>query len=140
MECVKEFHMTENHERWDGAYKASPKAYKTPEGKLMLSFTLTEDTDTILPMYPSMMYKVQGQTVEDIRLGLFSLSEDRVLGQIPYQDAAAVLGAYAVEAHTPYVMIRGMSNSELHDVIEKGKAEGIRREKYAEISTDAVRI
>ena len=130
--------MAENHERWEQAFKASPKAYKSPEGTLMLSFTLTEDTDTVLPMFPSNMYKVQGQTVEDIRIGFFSLTEDKVLGQLPYADAAAVLGAYAVEARNPYVMIRGLSNDELHEVIEKGKTEAVRRDKAAQIS-DACR-
>ncbi|MCR5795601.1 MAG: DUF4241 domain-containing protein [Solobacterium sp.] len=125
--------MSENHERWEQAFKASPKAYKSPEGPLMMSFTLTENTDTILPMFPSTMYRVQGQTVRDIRIGFFSLSEDKVLGQLPYGDAAAVLGAYAVEARNPYVLIRGLSNDELHEVIEKGKAEAVRRDRAAQI-------
>ncbi len=33
--------------RWEEAYKAMPKLYETPDG-LIINFTLSEDTDTIL--------------------------------------------------------------------------------------------
>ncbi|MCH3866689.1 hypothetical protein OLQ20_07470 [Campylobacter jejuni] len=33
--------------RWEEAYEAMPKLYETPDG-LIINFTLSEDTDTIL--------------------------------------------------------------------------------------------
>lgn len=98
---------------WDKAHEAKPQAYSKEGEEPFIVFTLTEDTDTILPVDPKKMYKIDGKEVYDFRLGLFSLTEDRIIGTLPYDVCVRFLLEYVKEKREPEVLIRGLHHDEL---------------------------
>lgn len=110
-------------DRWSQAHQANPQAYQDSNGSPFLVFTVTEETDTILPMDPRQMYKIKGKEVRDIRLGLVSTSEDQVIGDLPFYLCAETLAANTVESRPPFALVRGMSLEEMKTLIEEVQAE-----------------
>ncbi len=110
-------------DRWSQAHQANPQAYQDSNGSPFLVFTVTEETDTILPMDPRQMYKIKGKEVRDIRLGLVSTSEDQVIGDLPYYLCSETLAANTVESRPPFALVRGMSLEEMKTLIEEVQAE-----------------
>lgn len=68
--------------RWEEAYEAMPKLYETPDG-LIINFTLSEDTDTILFKKPWENFELDDEDKETKwRLSFFSISKDEPLGYL----------------------------------------------------------
>lgn len=98
---------------WELSYQAKPQAYQNEEGKAVLVFTLTEGTDTILPMDPVRMFQVGGKPFEDIRLGFCSLKEDRIIATLPFYACIHALSGYLAGVREPYVLVKGLSHEEM---------------------------
>lgn len=109
---------------WLQAHRATPQAYEQEDGSKFLLFTLTEDTDTILPLAPRKQYQIDGETPENIYLGLFSLTEDRSLGKYPYDDCIGELKQIAVEIREQNILVSGMSLLEMRLFIDKVASVG----------------
>ncbi|MBE6128875.1 MAG: DUF4241 domain-containing protein [Erysipelotrichaceae bacterium] len=114
---------------WELAYQAQPAVYQSPEGNMMMSFTLTEDTETILPMDPQHMFRVKGNVITDIRLALCSLQENGIIAVLPYYGSIQALSDYVQDSRGQYVLLRGLSHDELQklaqDVSEAGKRQTV---------------
>ena len=114
---------------WELAYQAQPNVYQGPDGNLLMNFTLTEGTETILPVDPQRMFRVKGQEVRDIRLGLCSLQEKEIIAVLPYYGSIQALSSYVQDIQGQYVLLRGLSHEELQklaeDVNEAGKRQNV---------------
>lgn len=119
-------------DRWSQAHQAAPQAYQNSDGTPFLVFTLTEGTDTILPMDPRQMYKVKGKEIRDIRLGLVSLTDNEVIGDMPYYLCTRVLTENTVESRPPFALVRGMSLQEMNDLLDEVEAEIRSRQQLQE--------
>lgn len=110
-------------DRWSQAHQAMPQAYQNAGGSPFLVFTLTEETDTILPLDPREMYKMNGKEVRDIRLGLVSLKEDQVIGDLPYYLCTGFLADKIVESRPPFALIGALTEDEMQQLIDAVQAE-----------------
>ena len=106
----------ENVITWEDAYEANPSFYSKPDGSPFGAFALTEDTDTILPKAPR--YAVSGTEVTEYKLMLVSITKDGVIGDCDYFDAIKKLEAFAVDSNDDNLLIRGLSLSELEDLLK----------------------
>ena len=120
-------------DRWSQAYQAMPQAYQNAGGAPFLVFTLTEDTDTILPLDPRQMYPVNGKEVRDIRLGLVSITKEQVIGDFPYYLCTGFLADKIVESRPPFVLIGAMSLEEMQELVQKSEEEIAAREEMQQI-------
>ena len=108
---------------WELAYQAQPKAYESDEGEPLIVFTLTEGTDTILPMDPKRMYKIGKREINDFRLGFCSLKEDRIIATLPFYACINALAPYVIDVREPFVLIRAMSHEELTELCDHVTAD-----------------
>ena len=116
MGLFDKFKKKENGRNWDDAYKANPSFYSKPDGNPFCAFALTEGTDTILPKAPR--YAVSGTEVKEYKLMLVSTTKDGVLGDCDYFDAIKKLEAFSVDSDNENLLIRGLSLSELEDILK----------------------
>ena len=120
---------------WELAYQAQPNVYQGPDGNLLMNFTLTEGTETILPVDPQRMFRVKGQEVSDIRLGLCSLQEKEIIAVLPYYGSIQALSSYVQDIQGQYVLLRGLSHEELQklaqEVSEAGKRQAVLQNAFA---------
>ncbi len=99
--------------RWEEAYEAMPKLYELPNG-LMVNFTLSEDTDTILFKEPWENFELDDEDKDaEWRLSFFSISENKPLGYLEYKEALEKLQDYALIQSEERILIRAMSLEEL---------------------------
>lgn len=103
--------------RWNDAYRANPQVYQK-DGALLGSCTLTEDVDTILPLRPESQWAVDGKPVSDWILGMVSITEKRVLGQMAYPEAMARLRPFSLASSGDWILIRAMTHDELDGLFE----------------------
>ena len=66
---------TEPDDMWSQAYEANPHVFELDNGGLMVSFTLSETVDTILPLAPETMYEIEGETISLWALTFVSLTK-----------------------------------------------------------------
>ncbi|WP_297871771.1 hypothetical protein [uncultured Oscillibacter sp.] len=109
----------ETARRWGEAYRANPKVYARKDtGALFGNCTLTEDTDTILPLRPESTWTAEGRPIPEWILSTVSLTENRVLGQMEYQEAMNRLRPFSLAASDGWVLIRAMTHAELDGLFE----------------------
>ena len=109
----------ETARRWGEAYRANPKVYaRKNTGALFGNCTLTEDTDTILPLRPESTWTAEGRPIPEWILSTVSLTENRVLGQMEYQEAMNRLRPFSLAASDGWVLIRAMTHAELDGLFE----------------------
>ena len=109
----------ETARRWRDAYRANPKVYaRKNTGALFGNCTLTEDTDTILPLRPESTWTAEGRPIPEWILSTVSLTENRVLGQMEYQEAMNRLRPFSLAASDGWVLIRAMTHAELDGLFE----------------------
>ncbi len=102
----------ETARRWQEAYRANPKVYQK-DNALMGSCALTEGADTLLPLHPEAQWAAGGRPIPNWTLGLVSMTEERVLGYVPYQAAMERLAPFSLAASEGWVLIRAMTHDEL---------------------------
>ena len=109
----------ETARRWGEAYRANPKVYARKDtGALFGNCTLTEDTDTILPLRPESTWTAEGRPIPEWILSTVSITENRVLGQMEYQEAMNRLRPFSLAASDGWVLIRAMTHAELDGLFE----------------------
>ena len=109
----------ETARRWGEAYRANPKVYARKDtGALFGNCTLTEDTDTILPLRPESTWTAEGRPIPKWILSTVSITENRVLGQMEYQEAMNRLRPFSLAASDGWVLIRAMTHAELDGLFE----------------------
>lgn len=105
--------------RWGEAYRANPKVYARKDtGALFGNCTLTEDTDTILPLRPESTWTAEGRPIPEWILSTVSLTENRILGQMEYQEAMNRLRPFSLAVSDGWVLIRAMTHAELDGLFE----------------------
>ena len=105
--------------RWKDAYRANPKVYGRKDTEALFgNCTLTEDVDTILPLHPESTWAANGQPIPEWILSIVSITENRVLGQIEYQEAMTRLRPFSLAMSEGWVLIRGMTHAELDGLFE----------------------
>lgn len=109
----------ETGDAWSDAYEANPHVYERNDGTLMVNFTLTETTDTILPKAPENMYAVEGQTISLWILSFFSLTKNDNLNMLEYHAALELLQPYIVDEREEHVLLRGLSLEEMESVLSE---------------------
>ena len=109
----------ETARRWGEAYRANPKVYARKDtGALFGNCTLTEDTDTILPLRPESTWTAEGRPIPEWILSTVSLTENRILGQMEYQEAMNRLRPFSLAVSDGWVLIRAMTHAELDGLFE----------------------
>ena len=102
---------------WSQAYEASPHVFELEDGGLMVSFTLSETVDTILPAEPEALYEIEGETISLWALTFFSLTKDEILGSLEYHRALQRLQPYILETRDGHRLLRGLSLEEMELVL-----------------------
>ncbi|MBR8636228.1 DUF4299 family protein [Campylobacter jejuni] len=106
--------------RWEEAYEAMPKLYETPD-ELIINFTLSEDTDTILFKEPWENFELDNEDKEvKWRLSFFSISKDEPLGYLEYKEALEKLQVFSLIQSEERILIKAMSLEELESLELKG--------------------
>lgn len=106
---------------WEEAYRANPKVYEMENGNLLVGFALTEDTDSIFPLYPEKQWAIEGKTIEKWIITAVSLTntKDSIIGQIEYHEAMKRLSPYVIKTVDDYwILLRGMTHKELDGLFE----------------------
>ena len=104
---------------WSQAYEAKPHVFELENNGLMISFAFSETVDTILPVAPEKLYKIEGETVSLWALTFFSLTKDENLGFLEYHEALQRLQPYILETRDDYILIRGLSLAEMECVLSE---------------------
>lgn len=105
---------------WSEAYEANPHVFELEDGGLLVSFTLTETVDTILPIAPETQYAIEGETISRWVIVFFSLSKDDNLGILEYHEALELLQPYIQETRGSNILVRGLSLEEMECILSKG--------------------
>ena len=109
----------ETARRWKDAYRASPKVYgRKDTDTLFGNCTLTEDVDTLLPLHPQRQWAANGRPVPEWILSIVSITENRILGQLEYQEAMKRLLPFSLAKSEDWVLIRAMTHQELDGLFE----------------------
>lgn len=109
----------EEGDAWSNAYEANPQVFERDDGAVMVNFTLTETTDTVLPIAPETLYAIEGKEIGLWALSFFSLTKNEMLDVLEYHEALERLQPYIVETRENYVMIRGLSLEEMEKVLSE---------------------
>lgn len=105
--------------RWKDAYQANPQVFRKKDSEALLgNCTLTEDVDTLLPLYPQRQWAVDGRPVPVWILSIVSITENRILGQLEYQEAMKRLLPFSPAKSEDWVLIRAMTHQELDGLFE----------------------
>ena len=102
---------------WPQAYEANPYVFALESGGLVVSFTLSETVDTILPAEPETLYEVEGETVSLWTLTFFSLTKEENLGILEYHRALQRLQPYILETKGGCVLVRGLNLEEMERLL-----------------------
>ena len=109
----------ETDDMWSQAYEANPHVFELENGGLMVSFPFSETVDTILPAAPETLYEIEGETASLWALTFVSLTEEESLGFLEYHKALKRLQPYILETRGDYLLIRGLSLSEMECVLSE---------------------
>lgn len=109
----------EPEDAWSQAYEANPHAFELENGGLMVSFTLSETVDTILPAAPETLYEIEGEAISLWAVTFFSLTKEENLGFLEYRKAMQRLQPYILETKDHYILIRGLSLAEMEHVLSE---------------------
>lgn len=105
--------------RWKNAYRASAQIYQKKGSEALLgNCTLTEDVDTLLPLCPQRQQAVNGRPVPEWILSIVSITENRILGQLEYQEAMKRLLPFSLAKSEDCILIRAMTHQELDGLFE----------------------
>ena len=85
----------------------------------MVSFTLSETVDTILPAAPETLYEIEGEAISLWAVTFFSLTKEENLGFLEYRKAMQRLQPYILETKDHYILIRGLSLAEMEHVLSE---------------------
>lgn len=110
---------TEEDDIWSQAYEANPHVFELDNGEFMVSFTFSETVDTILPVAPETLYKIEGETISLWVLTFVSLTKDENLGFLEYHKALQRLQPYIMETRGDYILIRGLGLAEMEHILVK---------------------
>ena len=102
---------------WSQVYEANPYAFELEGGGLMVSFTLSETADTILPAEPEALYEIEEKTSSLWALTFFSLTKDEILGYLEYHRVLQRLRPYILETRDGHILLRGLSLKEMELVL-----------------------
>ena len=69
--------------------------------------------DTLLPLCPQRQWAVDGRPVPVWILSIVSITENRILGQLEYQEAMKRLLPFSPAKSEDWVLIRAMTHQEL---------------------------
>ena len=103
---------------WEEAYTPAPKMFSMPDGKVFGGFAITEATRTVLPIDPRAKIPDEGNTVEDWKMVLVSLTKDSALGDCEYYKTLARLKPFVIDSNEDSILIRGLSLKELEKLFE----------------------
>ena len=110
---------TEPEDMWSQAYEANPHAFELESGGVMVSFTLSETVDTILPVAPETLYAMEGEDIALWVLTFFSLTKEENLGFLEYHKALRRLQPYISETRGSRILIRGLSLEEMEHTLSE---------------------
>lgn len=110
---------TEADDMWSQAYEATPHAFELDNGGLMVSFTLSETVDTILPAAPETMYEIEGETISLWALTFVSLTKEENLGFLEYHKALKRLQPYIMDTRDGSLLVRGLSLAEMEHILSE---------------------
>ncbi len=102
---------------WSQVYEVNPHAFELEGGGLMVSFTLSETADTILPAEPEALYEMEEKTSSLWALTFFSLTKDEILGYLEYHRVLQRLRPYILETRDGHILLRGLSLKEMELVL-----------------------
>lgn len=105
-------------DKWKNAYQAEPNVYRKPNGKSFGAFTLTEGTVTIFPTSPEQLYRMNGSSIKEWKMIVYSTSKDMVVGDSGYFKALKNLENYIIERKTGYILVKGLNTAELELIVE----------------------
>ena len=113
------FNKLKNKETSDfkNAYVGKPNFYNGKDGKPFGVFALTEDTLTLLPKNPKVLYKVDNMEIDDWKLMFVSIT-DGVLKDTDYYVAIDKLKKYVIKENTENILIKGLSLEELKNILK----------------------
>ena len=74
--------------------------------------------DTLLPLCPQRQWAVDGRPVPVWILSIVSITENRILGQLEYQEAMKRLLPFSPAKSEDWVLIRAMTHQELDGLFE----------------------
>lgn len=113
------FDKLKNKEKSDfkNAYVGKPSFYNGKDGGPFGVFALTEDTLTLLPKNPKVLYKVDNMEIDDWKLMLVSTTNG-VLKDVNYYVAIDKLKKYVIRENTENILIKGLSLEELKDILK----------------------
>lgn len=99
-------------------FPANAKLYNKSTGEVFGAFTLTEDTITALPLNPRESFKVDNKEVAEWKLGLFSITEDKVLGTLEYYEALEKLKKYSIGEKEGYLITNPLTLIEQQELLK----------------------
>lgn len=116
----KEDKMDELNKRWQEAYQANPRVYENENGDLLVGFALTEDTDSLFPLYPEQQWAIEGKVIGSWIITMVSLTNPQggIIGQMEYHEAMKRLQPYIIASAENWALIRGMTHNELDSLFE----------------------
>ena len=116
--------MSDNKSLWDTAHDAVPSFYRRPDGTPFGSYSLTEDTATILPKDPRKLFALEGSPITEWQLGLVSITQQNVLALVDYFTALDRLAEDIIEEDGRFVLIKALSHEQLTALLERIESKG----------------
>lgn len=116
--------MQDNKLLWDSAYDAVPSFYADEDGRPFGSYSLTEDTVTILPKAPQKLFAIKGSPVTEWKLGLVSITGQKVLALADYFIALDRLAPEIIDEDERFVLIKGLSHDQLTALLQRIESKG----------------
>ena len=103
---------------WEEAYTAKAKMFSMPDGRVFGGFAITEATRTVLPKDPKSTILDDGNTVDDWKVVLVSLTNRDALGDCDYYKTLAKLESFVLDSNETSILIRGLSLKELEKLLK----------------------
>ncbi|MBR2825536.1 MAG: DUF4299 family protein [Solobacterium sp.] len=111
-------------------YYAIPRLFQKSEGNLLAVYAISPDTDTILPMEPSLglyldkTYRQQSHLNIDFQIGLISYEDHGVIGQIPYNTFLEEVSFDACEKYDEaHRIVKALSEKRIHEIAYRYRSE-----------------
>lgn len=107
--------------RWKEAYQANPRVYENTEThSIIVSFALTEDTDSLFPVCPEEQWAIKGKTVDNWIITMVSLTNPQggIIGQMEYHQAMERLKPYILAVHDNWALIGAMTHEQMDRLFE----------------------
>lgn len=106
--------------RWQEAYQANPHVHTMDEDdSIIVSFALTEDTDSLFPVVPEEQWQIEGKDIDKWIISIVSITKDwSVIGIIEYHEAIKRLEKYFLAQKDGWALIRGLTYEEMDALFE----------------------